>query len=172
VNNMMRDTFYVIDTSSFIDMGRNYPVSIFPSFWNKFEELIRHQRIGAPDIVLAELEHQDDEITSWVRTHNQKLFCDSTDLYHKVKDVLIAFPKLIDPNNDREQADPFLIAMALDLINGPQQKLGDRPKVFVVTQERYNGNKSKKTKIPQVCSYYNIPCIPLLDMISKEGWEF
>ncbi|WP_407283257.1 DUF4411 family protein [Methanolobus sp. WCC1] len=169
---MERSVFYVIDTSSLIDMGRNYPMSIFPSFWRKFEELIHHHRIAAPDIVLSELERQDDELTDWAKIHSQILFRDSSDMYLRVIDILSEFPKLIDPNDDHEQADPFLIAMALEITDGPQKSLFDCPEVVIVTQERYNGKRSKKTKIPQVCTHYNIPCIQLLDLITNEGWEF
>ncbi len=167
-----RSNYYIIDTSSFIDMNKYYPQSAFKSFWNEFEKMITENRVGSPRMVLTELERQDDNICDWAKKYRNPLFHEKHDHYLLVQEILLKYPKLINPRDTKESADPFLIAMALDMINSPQKTLLQYD-VCIVTEEKVNKKQnSKKIKIPEVCIHYNIPCFSMIEMILKEGWEF
>lgn len=172
---MSRNALYIIDTSSLIDMNLHYPMSTFKSVWRRVEELIIEGRLVSSVVVFDEIIRKDDTIKQWADRYNDMLFQESTQyVLEQVGVILKKFPKLINPNSESEQADPFLIAMALDKKDGPQQTLIDYD-VCIVTEEkmpRFQGKRSKKIKIPEVCQSFNIPCISLVDMIVKEGWEF
>ncbi|MDD4121137.1 MAG: DUF4411 family protein [Clostridia bacterium] len=169
---MTGNAFYVIDSSSLINLRQYYPLSVFKSLWKKCEELIHQDRLGAPTIVLTELERKDDELKKWAQKHQNHLFHENPDHYLKAREILQTFPKLINSALEHEQADPFVIAMALDRIEGPQKSLFSSNQVYLVTEEKFTGKRKKKTTIPEVCNYYEVPCIPILEMIIKEGWEF
>ena len=172
---MTDDPFYVIDSSSLIDMKLYYRMSSFKTLWVRINELIRQGRLAAPIAVLEELEHKSDELTAWAQGHNDSFFyADSDYALTQVSLILKKFPNLIDPNREREQADPFVIALALDRRDGPQ-KTFNKFEVCVVTEERIDSHrrgKSQKTKIPEVCIFFDLPCFSMVDMIEREGWEF
>jgi len=90
----------------------------------------------------------------------------------KAANIIQDFPKLIDPDSEHEQADPYLIAHAL--VSG----------CVVVTAEIKAQNpsdpKRKKDKIPNVCSHYAVGnmypkidgdrmVIELFEMLGFEG---
>jgi hypothetical protein len=168
-------TLYVVDTSSLIEMKWYYPISIFESLWMKCETLMHNSRMCAPVAVFDELNHKDDELTAWARGNYKYLFQECTDFQvEMVHEILSKFPKLIDPNRETEQADPFVVALGLERRDGPQKSLVPL-EVVVVSQERLTPERrtaKKKVIIPEVCRHYNLPCITLIDMIAREGWKF
>lgn len=151
---------YCIDTSSLITGWKDrYPPEIFPGLWEHFKGLIEIEKLIAPEEVYFELEKQDDSIKSWV-DKNKKMFQPLDDgVQAIVSEILTKHPTLIDLNRTSNQADPFVIALAL-------QRNG-----IVVTEEKWT-NSPKRTKIPNVCEAYNVQCIDLLNMIRELKWKF
>lgn len=49
----MMENFYVIDTSSLVELNKHNPIDIYPSVWNKMEELVKKGRLVAPREVLS-----------------------------------------------------------------------------------------------------------------------
>lgn len=172
---MTGNTFYVIDSSSLIDMRLYYPMQNFQTLWTRCNELILEGRLAAPVAVLEELKRKDDELTAWANSHNKALFHEySPYLLDQVSYILEIFPDLIDHTSEHEQADPFVIAMALDRRDGPQRTIHNY-EVCVVTEERMpppKGSRPRKIKIPEVCKQFEIPCISMVDIIRLEGWMF
>jgi hypothetical protein len=140
----------------------------FESVWKKLDGLVREGRVGAPAIVLKELEYQDDEVTAWAKERPDLFFDESSYQIEKVKDILSNFNGLIRAAYGREQADPFVIAMAHERKYGPQKDLFQH-EVCVVTQEQLHG---KREKIPLVCKYYGLNYLSVVDMIKNENWKF
>ncbi len=169
------DTLYVVDTSALIDMKLYYPISIFESLWKKCTILAHNSRMCAPGAVFNEIVRKDDELASWAKRHCRCLFQEYTDFQvEKVREILSKFPRLIDPNRETEQADPFVVALGLDRRDGPQKLLVPQT-VVVVAQERTTPKRStrkRKVVIPEVCQHYDLPCITLIEMIANEGWKF
>ena len=83
------------------------------------------------------------------------------------KDVLNKFPALTDPQKETEDADPFVIALAI-VETKNLQLLGDQ--CAVVSQEK--GRVGTKVKIPDVCNHYGIKHFLLIDFFNNEGWKF
>lgn len=76
-------------------------------------------------------------------------------------DALVASGRMIAAELVREEADPYVIALA-------QQKSG-----IVVTQETPAAEKNRPRRthfIPDVCRELGIPCISLLGMMRREKW--
>lgn len=70
----------------------------------------------------------------------------------EVVSIVKEYPKLVDTLTDRNQADPYLIALA------------KVKKAVLVTQEGSANDSPKKMKISDMCGLENIRCIKLLPM--------
>ena len=151
---------YCVDTSAILDgWVRYYPRDVFPTLWDKLEEMIAAGRLVAPDEVLRELSKSDDDLHEWARSQDG-LFCQlEDDVQIATTEILGAFPKLVNNERNRSIADPFVIAVAK--VRG----------FSVVTGEKRTGN-SARPKIPDVCDAYGIKCLTLLELMKNEGWKF
>jgi len=65
-------------------------------------------------------------------------------------------------------ADPWGIALAIEMTRGSQQTLTPIKRI-VVTEEKLRG---EKIRIPYVCQKYNIDSIDIIEMFRIEGWKF
>jgi hypothetical protein len=160
--------YYVIDTSSLIELKR-FPDDVFPTLWKKLENLIDKGFMISPREVMKELFAQDDDLKKW--THKQKkLFRDLDANQIKIlKEILLKYPSLANSDSDTPCADPFVIALAIELAKDPQKTLDPTiKKRIVVSEERLHGSK---VKIPFVCKEYNIDCITMIEMCRNEGWK-
>ena len=156
---------YIFDTSSFSLLFKYYP-SRFPSLWNKFDELIKSQRVSSVIEVYKELQGMDKNEAAITWTNDNK------DIFHKPSGAEASFMMaLFKERNGHFQgmiektkqlkgglcADPFLVAKA---------KINN---LTIITEER---NKPNSTKIPAICEYYSIPCNNLELFMIKENWIF
>ena len=125
---------YCADTSALIDMKNTYRMATFRTLWRNLENLVADGRLIAPPQVLEELERGDDELTDWARI-NRKMFRASTqELVDKTRDVVSRFPDLVDRNKEHEDADPYVVALAVVESEGQMDLL--EPSTYVVlTQE-------------------------------------
>jgi uncharacterized protein DUF4411 len=151
---------YSIDTCSLIDIWRQFPPDIVVSLWEeRLPGLIGDGHLHATREVAIELERQEDELVGW--TKNQVgLYVEVDDrVQGSVTNVLGTHPGLIDPNSLRSGADPFVIALA------------QCEDCTVVTEEKRRGDQVNP-KIPDVCEAYNLRCIPMVELIREQGWQF
>ncbi|HLC46650.1 MAG TPA: DUF4411 family protein [Candidatus Nanoarchaeia archaeon] len=162
--------YYVIDSCSLMELNRKYPMDIFPPLWHKIESLISKGFLVSPKEVLKEIERGDDHLKEWARRQTN-LFKDLTPKQiHIVKELLAKYPKWLNEDSMVPIADPFVIALAIEMETDAQATLIETiKKRIVVSEERMSG---KKTKVPYVCQEYDIECIFLIEMFRKEGWVF
>lgn len=154
---MLLSTYkYVVDTCSFTHLGRNYPPDVFPSVWEKVEELILDQLICSVDEVYFEIMSQDDTLSDWARRSRHIFLPIDEDVQRNAIDILQTHSNLLDLNKNKSGADPFLIALAM---------VHD---CAVVTEEKPSGGP-ERSKIPDVCKAYGIVCMTVLEMLRREG---
>jgi hypothetical protein len=73
--------------------------------------------------------------------------------------VLDRVPLLVDPDKTYDEADPYVVALAITL--------GDQAaNVVVVTDDRRD--KPHKTSLATACGIFRIPTLPLLAFLSDE----
>lgn len=150
---------YCFDTSALLDAWvRWYPIDIFPSFWEKMDALVTNGEILSPDEIFAELEKKEDGLHDWVKAR-KGMFCalDATTIF-EVKEILKAYPRLVDTQKGRSQADPFVIAVAKS------------KRLTVVTGENFG--TASKPKIPFVCGELGVSSIGIVQFIRQNGWNF
>jgi hypothetical protein len=160
---------YCIDTSSLIELKIKYPREVFPTLWEKMEELIQNGRIIAPIEVKKEIEKGDDELKKWVRgkKRNRMFIKPDENQVMKVKEILKDFPFLAKPDKpDEPNADPWLFAVVLVKIEEEKERLIQYNSI--VTDE----SQRKPRKIPAVCKEIGIVSINLIGLFKEEGWKF
>lgn len=163
----MMENFYVIDTSSLVELNKHNPIDIYPSVWNKMEELVKKGRLVAPREVLFEIELMDDQLKDWSREQN-KMFVEPADRQIEiVKEILRKYPSLIDINR-KYDADPWVIALTVEMVTDPQRTLTEIKRI-VVTEEKIRGNR---IRIPLICKDYNVEFLDIIGMFREEGWRF
>ena len=147
---------YIIDTSSILSQKDDEPHrrSINKTLWHHMDELIEQKRIVTGSEIIEEV--NDDDLKKWyIGLHGVVLPIDD-DIQDNVKKVVTSNPQLIDFKQVKSSGDAFLIATAM--------KYG----LTVITEESKKGEK----KIPYVCKSLNVPCIDILGLCEREGWQF
>lgn len=110
-------------------------------------------------MVLIELERQDDDLHAWAEAKPQ-MFVDLDDpQQQEVREIMETNTGIVQPGEDRVNADPFVIALAR--CRG----------LVVVSEERRSGNPNTP-KIPNVCAARGVRCVNLLGLMADLGWTF
>jgi Domain of unknown function (DUF4411) len=135
----MRSLRYSADTSFFINgWNKYYPPENFPSIWMNVETLIDAGHLCATVEVKTELERQDDELFKWSKLQTKLFVPLDARIQTQTARVLQQFPKLAKAGTTKNQADPFVIALA------------EMHSCAVVSEENMNMNMNNP-KIPFVC---------------------
>jgi protein associated with RNAse G/E len=155
----LESTHYTIDTCSLIAGWRNYPPDIFPGLWEHLAELSSKGTLHSTEEVLIELKKNDDDLLGWAKSQSGLFTPVDENIQVEVLKVLKDHPTLYDIEKNKSGADPFVIAHALQ--NG----------YTVITEEKKTGSLSKP-KIPNVCEYYGIRYINLINLLREQGLKF
>ena len=118
---MAATVVWIIDTSSIAQVRRSIANHRKGSVFDQMGRLVQEGRLAFPAQVVEELERWADPATPdqqflWAKkykadaTQNQPTF-------EEVKEVLAEVPAVLDPDKDAgaEEADPYVLAMALHL---------------------------------------------------------
>ena len=161
---------YCIDASAFITIHRFYPLSIIPDLWAYLEELFIKKKILAHQIVFDEIvpkTGKKDELAQWLTGFRQNFISTSQRQLELVPDVLSNFPKLIDPESEKDQADPWIVAMLVEIME-QDGMFGDQSDYVMVTTE----SEKRSTRLPAACKHYNIRHMNLFQFVDANGFEF
>jgi hypothetical protein len=155
---------YSFDASAILDAWiRYYPIDLFPSFWNRFEEMCKDGVGMAIELIEREISKKDDGCIKWFKRRKMESFFHEIDnnIQNSVSIILknTNYQRLVEDKRGTFAADPFVIAFA-------QVK-----NLIVVTGEKPS-NKLLKPKIPDVCKDMGIECINILDLMRLEKWRF
>ena len=155
---------YVFDNNTLAAIFRHYYYDRFPSFWEKFNQLLDNKEIISVREVRREIEslNRGDNLDDWVK-NNTDFFEDPTK--EELQFITIIYSiKHFQQNLNKKKllhggafADPFIIAKA---------KINN---AIVVTQEKFKDNAAQ---IPNICNHFNIECIDVIDMFREESWKF
>jgi len=156
----MSEIIYCIDSCSLIGpMNETYPIDVFPGLWENMSSAFAKKIIISSEIVLAELEFQEDEVFKWAKARKEHFLKVDEAVGILSSEISNKYKGLIDPMATRDQADPFLIALA---------KI---KKAKVVTEETWSNN-IRKAKIPNACKGEGIDCVNFIQMVKELGWKF
>ena len=80
-----------------------------------------------------------------------------------MSDVVNRFDRLINIDNERDQADPWLVALAVEKTEQDPAR-----EYIVVTQEK----QASSVKLPAACRGFGVGCIPLAQFFDENGITF
>lgn len=154
---------YVFDNGPLSMLHRNFFRSVFPTLWENFEFLVDLGIIISVREVLREIEDGPlPALTVWAAA-NADFFQLPTPQETAFITQIYRVPHF-HQNIEQQKllkgghmADPFVIAKAY---------AQDRT---VVTTELFKPNA---TKIPNICRYFQIPCMTLQEFMEAQGWRF
>ena len=165
---MSMEEKYVIDASSLIDLNKFNPLDIYHKPWEKIEQLIENNLLFSPIEVFKELVKKDDLLAEWVKKH-KKMFKPITKRQTEiVSEILKTYPSIINVKKENA-ADPWVIALAVELTEPKKQTTLITVKWLVITEEQKRG---VRVKIPLICENYKIECLKIFDMFRRKGWKF
>ncbi len=156
---------FVFDTNVFRHVFASYYREIFPSFWTEFEPLIANGTVTSTSFVLKELARQrvEQDGFNWLQLQENLFSAPSEQEGHFLRKIYnvehfrqqnVGVRELYSGGN---HADPFVIARAAIMES------------TVVTQETYAENSGK---IPNICEYFEIPCVKVDGFMKAQGWKF
>jgi hypothetical protein len=149
---------YLLDSSALFDLKRDYPVSIFPSLWDNFNDLCQNKIIVAPREVLREIKKGNDELLEWADNFDE-IFLEPTDEEVEIlQEVMGYYPdRVIQKYGTSIWADPLLVAA------------GKHYHIPIIQHESIDPNQFK---IPTVASKLDVRCIRLVDLFDEQSWRF
>lgn len=153
---------YVIDTSALIDMAEAYPESAFPGVWESLGCLAKAGRARAPMQVFEEI-HRPESLHQWCVDNKAMFRPIGPSTWRIASQVTKKFPKLVDSDIPRQQADPFIIAMAVALKGSLSS---DDP--LIITHE----DSHRLNKIPSVAESFGVESDRMTGIFDREGWKF
>lgn len=161
---------YCFDTSALVTMHRYYPIRILPDLWDNIEDLFKTQRVRSHDFVYDEIvpaKGTKDELAKLISKH-QKCFLPITKKQAMVvPEILSLFPHLIDPRSKKDQADPWIIALVIELMQ-EENLFGEESEFVIVSTE----SEISPNKIPAVCKHYKVRHMNLFEFYEDNGWKF
>ena len=164
---------YSVDASVMIRLKDMLPDDLFRPAWEEIERLVVAERWKVFDHVAQEV--HGERAKEWF-SHNPAAIApfdaSFNDYFNRFMVELDGYGlRMVDPNKERDDGDPFVVALAL-LLEG--RSLGDlrtrtTGKVCcVLTSEVLKRNK---VNIPSVCAHYSLPYMTLFDFMRHHGWE-
>jgi len=165
---MKQDTVFCFDTSAFVDIHR-YLVRLIPQLYPQLDRLFNSGRLISHKRVFEEIttrSKRPDSLTRWIRP-KEALFEDiSPQQALLVSEIVQKFPTLIHYNKEKDDADPWLIAMVLERRSAPDLFSGLQDFAIVSTESALTPNR-----LPDVCNHYSIKHFDLPDFFKANGWS-
>lgn len=157
---------YTLDSNTLSTIHRFYYKDAFPSFWSKFDDLVKSGRASSVSEVEAELTRHTGLVSAVqeLKLLNPGFFSVPSPGEQEFIVQIFSVPHfraLISAKaiaKGTSVADPFLIAKVGAAISG-----------CVVTEETRRPNA---VSIPNVCDHFGIECINLQQLMEREGWRF
>jgi len=166
---LAKERIYIIDADAFIELGQidDRVVQLPEEVWKQIEVLLQKGKIISSRYVYDEVvinpqkpNKPMDNVSKWLAPQKAYFIKENTQQIRYMIEVIGEFPKLINPEYEKSQADPWLIALARDLSEQNPDK-----EFVLVTQE----NPASSTKLPAACSNYGIKTINLRQFFDEVG---
>jgi hypothetical protein len=152
---------YILDAGVVIGLGRRYnPVESRLEARKCVDTLIGQGLVVVPQEVRLELRRKSkpgDETIAWCNERSN-IFHDLNETQQgRLAEVLAVFPEMVKVNEEGFDADPILVAFALDL-------------QWTVVTEDGNRLAGPATGVHKVCSHFNVRCLGERDFLKEIGW--
>lgn len=127
-------------------LHQRQPRDVYPSVWNKIDELMASGTIISSREVYDELTRSDDSLSEWAKSRKEYFLPSEISIQEKVRKILSEHRGLVEGGKKQNNADPFVIALAQE------------QHCALVTEE-VRSNSLNAPKIPNICDAYGVTCI-------------
>jgi len=165
--------YYSVDAGIMIRLKDMLPHDLFEPAW---DEISRLASAGRWKIFKNVIDEAHGEIIKKWSNANSSAIIQFNSLINKYMNKLMAELQynnmtIIDPMSLKNDADPFVVMLALYLeerdLDDLRKKTGAKV-CCVLTREELKRNK---VNIPYVCKYYGIPYMTLFQFMKHHGWQ-
>lgn len=161
---------YCFDSSIFISLNRIHNYIPIPNVWQELEKLFNAGKIISHEFVYEEFNPERDKpdfIAKWIKDKKEFFFGITDKQVEVTAKILAKFPTLIDSEKEKDQADPWIIALAIEKME-EVTLFGYNTLVYVVSQEKISSSK----RIPAVCREFKVSHMNLEAFLKDNGWSF
>lgn len=166
--NQNRSLIFCLDTSAFVDINR-FLVGLIPQLYSELDKLFNGGRLISHRIVFEEIttrSKRPDSLTKWIQP-KEAFFKDiSPQQAFLVSEIVQQFPTLIHYNKEKDDADPWLIALVIEQRSMPDLFSNFQDFAIVSTESTFIPNR-----LPAVCKHYTIEHFDLPEFFAANGWS-
>lgn len=166
--NQSQRLIFCFDTSAFVDIHR-YLVRLIPQLYPELDKLFNGGRLISHKIVFEEIttsSKKPDSLTKWIRPKGAFFKDVSLQQVLLVSEIVQKFPTLIHYNKEKNDADPWLIALVIEQRSMPDLFSSFQDFAIVSTESDLTANR-----LPAVCEHYSIKHFDLPDFFKANGWS-
>ena len=166
--NQNRSLIFCFDTSAFVDIHR-YLVRLIPQLYPELDKLFNSGRLISHKIVFQEIttrSKRPDSLTKWILPKEAFFKGISLQQTLLVAEIVQKFPTLIHYNKEKDDADPWLIALVIEQRSMPDLFSSLQDFAIVSTESTFIPNR-----LPAVCKHYSIKHFDLPDFFKANGWS-
>ena len=87
---------YVFDSNIFINLHQRQPRDIYPSVWNKIDELMANGTIISSREVYDELTRSDDSLSEWAKSKKEYFLPSEIPIQERVRKILSEHRGLVE----------------------------------------------------------------------------
>ena len=161
---------YCIDSSAFITLNRVFSLGFLPDdIWRLLDRLFDSGRVLSHEFVFSELcpnTTKPDFLAHWVKNKERFFYPVTVRQTEIVQQVLDKFPELIDDTKEINQADPWLLALAVEK-RETTSLVEDFSALTVVSNE----SGKSGVKIPAACKEFGVPHLSLKEFFVDNQWK-
>lgn len=161
-----KEKIYCFDMSVFAALNKIHNYVPIPDAWDELEKLFKAGKIISHEYVFDEI-LPGDFIGKWIQNKKQYFIGLTDKQFENVEKILKKFPDFIDPQKEKNQADPWVIALAMEKAE-EQNLFVKNSLIYVVSQEKISSSK----KIPAVCRAFKIEHFNLEAFLKDNGMRF
>jgi hypothetical protein len=166
--NQKKDLIFCFDTSAFVDINR-YLGGLIPELYSELDRLFISGRLISHKIVYEEItthSKRPDSLSKWIQP-KEAFFKDiSLEQTLLVSEIVQHFPTLIHYNKEKDDADPWIIALVIEQKSKPDLFSVFQDYAIVSTESAFIPNH-----LPSVCNHYSIKHFGLPDFFTANGWR-
>ena len=154
---------WIIDSSSIIGVREQVSRAHERKVFSALTSLTAGSQLLWPPEVTQEVEAAliADSAVVWIKS--RRASGERSPKLETVKSVLSKAPTLVDPDSTREQADPYVVALALEITSGDLFA----PNVTIITEDRRD--KPTKLSLATAAGLLRIPTIPLRAFLNSQS---
>ncbi|MDD2753747.1 MAG: DUF4411 family protein [Candidatus Portnoybacteria bacterium] len=158
---------YCFDSSAFISINRADAsvIKLPDEIWEEIDSMMKSGNIISHEIVFDEIcsKKSTDFLSKWIIDKKPYFLSTTQSQADIVADIIKKFPSIIDYKAEKEQADPWLISLAIE--TAKNTTLFAVNISIVVSQENPNSSK----KIPAVCKQFKVKHMSLREFFDDIG---